>query len=363
MGRAVDFSAFQIVDDIVYFSLAICNGLYSYNLLTGDLKFITYFEREKLYESELHLDSLLYDGKIYFIPYMGTCISIFDVNTQSMTYVEIGCSSNYTCSFIKGFIHEKKLWLVPQTIVKDPRKRKNICVLDLENLNYEEPEALNNMCRDSFGTVLCYDTCRMEEHLVIPIEGTNRVLIINMNDASFCIKEFREVNTISTIEYIKESFWISECKKNVIKRYSQTLEFIDEFVDENAECVSERAYRSVYKWKERIYIFPNEVTYVSYIENDMKIKEIIKNAKKTYSNRFCKGQLVEYKNSIFIAPAGKSDFIKINSNNECEVYDMQLNYKQFEKIQEIMMIGVPHKVVYEGEYMLKDYIELIKRFS
>ncbi len=122
------------VDNEIYFSAWNMNGLFKYNPQTEQCDFLRIFDGEG--EWGLHSEAIHYKNTIWFIPSASERISIVDISTLNITYLELPKSGYRTCEEqvqtlrIKGCYRsdEKFLWLLPHTyklFVKiDMEKRK-----------------------------------------------------------------------------------------------------------------------------------------------------------------------------------------------------------------------------------------------
>lgn len=76
------------VGEIIYLSALSFNGLFQYNLITETLEFIQCFDLEEN-KSYLHRKAYLYKNEIWFIPECGNYISILNLNTMKIEYIDI----------------------------------------------------------------------------------------------------------------------------------------------------------------------------------------------------------------------------------------------------------------------------------
>lgn len=124
----------QVKNDI-YFSAWNMNGLFKYNPQTEICDFLRVFAEEGKYG--LHSQAILYNDTIWFIPSASERISIVDINTLDITYLDLP-QSGYRIDGeplqtlrIKGCYRtgEKYLWLVPhmyKLFIKVDMERREI---------------------------------------------------------------------------------------------------------------------------------------------------------------------------------------------------------------------------------------------
>lgn len=88
-------SGIQEINEFIYMSLLETNALIRVNANTGLVQFIDIFEDESA-EYQLHLQSVLYQDKIFLLPLNAKKIAVYDVAKSNMRYIE---TSNHAKSY------------------------------------------------------------------------------------------------------------------------------------------------------------------------------------------------------------------------------------------------------------------------
>jgi len=90
MGRVLEFEAVARIDcDYAVGSCSLFNGLFRINMNTGECSYLRMFPNEKAFVKRLHTKALLYENKIYFIPCAADYISVYDIEKDSITEIEL----------------------------------------------------------------------------------------------------------------------------------------------------------------------------------------------------------------------------------------------------------------------------------
>ncbi|MBP3195488.1 MAG: hypothetical protein J6N21_00575, partial [Butyrivibrio sp.] len=83
------FMSASIMENKLYFSDQVRNGLYYYDINLGETRLVAHFENESMTQIDLHRKVIRNGSSLFFIPYYGRNIQIFDKENDSLKCVEI----------------------------------------------------------------------------------------------------------------------------------------------------------------------------------------------------------------------------------------------------------------------------------
>ncbi len=356
-----NFSAFQIIGDFIYFSLLRCNGLYSYNMKTGKIDFISYFEKESYKQEELHLYSLMYENKIYFIPYMGRYITVFNPENNRLEYIE--CKANNKCSYYKAFIYNDELWLIPQLLDRDEKKEDKIRVVDLRNNSFKNVDQLNNYLTGISEYFFSFGSCSNDKLLWIAIYGTNKIAQIDMSSGSYNVILCDESVKLSTIDYVDNCFFISQTGSEKLWKIDLKGRSIMSYSGTDKEYIGRsRLYNCIRKIGEKIYIFPQDADGICSIDGNNKLETrfdevLVRN--KIYG--ICGGQIVDVNGMFFLSPCVFDKMVVVKDEFTVSYFDIKINFDDLDKraILQTYLDSGALMMNYEGDVSLDDFVSLV----
>lgn len=133
MGHYVSFHDACKENDTWFFSAINMNGLFSYNSENRLISHINAFEKEPLNAVNLHRKIIKYGGKMYFIPYYGKYVAVYNPQDNTLEYIRL---SNSTICISDAI-------LIGEEIIIIPAKRLNYFgKIDLKNNEYTPMNAL-----------------------------------------------------------------------------------------------------------------------------------------------------------------------------------------------------------------------------
>lgn len=351
------FSAFQIVNNKVYYSLSTCNGLFELDLQTSRSSFISFFEKEMINVERLHLECVLWEDKIVFLPYNGRFISVFDVNQNTLEYIEVNKKTE--CTFFRGYIDGGRIVCIPQCLNYDSEGTRNFCVFDLHNNRIEElreiDECLRNLTQISFFSL---GACESEDAIFVAQNGTNRILRIQKNEWTLSWIEIDGIESIASIDISNGCIWVTENHHTRISKVDYSGIVLEQFSDEREE--SGRVYRAVCNINKKTYAFPNHSNSIVRVFDGRLYPVIMEEEWKrvdTMTPYF--GQILCYQGNGFLAPFGCEAFLCIFGNGEMERISIRNEIiEKKEIISEYITKGV-FEFRKEGVLSLDEYLRLM----
>lgn len=159
----------------VYASCFEYNGLYKINICTGEVYFVGVFPEEKTMRRSLYRDSILVDGKIFFMPDSAEKISVYDIDNDCFETISIPGERIGWCGY-NGIEYEKKIILIPITLSKE------VLVYDTKTSTFLKNECpskiIDYLKKNSGGNV--YRIGRFKSYVTIPISGENRYYVYDL---------------------------------------------------------------------------------------------------------------------------------------------------------------------------------------
>lgn len=219
-------------DNFMYFSARNVNGLFKMNLQTKKTEFVCCFE-EEWWRQELHRKVISYKNNLYFIPFCGTGISVYNLIKNE---IKIYTLSNDPVTFSDAFIHEGKILLVPF------RDMNYFGYFNIDTNQFERLEAisdkLNEIKNKYKNDVFCdlHGALLMRNILYVAIYEKNELLFINLDNDEVIENSIGDF-VLDNIEFYDNSLWCCskhdssvvrlDKKNNIIKNYKFDLKASD----------------------------------------------------------------------------------------------------------------------------------------
>ena len=357
----IKFSAFQIDGQNIYFSRIGENGLYVHSLEEGLTKFVSFFDKEDFFCQELHLDSLKIDDFIMFLPYDGNYISFFNLKNFQMLYLEV---SKVGASYFKGFRWKNTVWLIPQVISKNYENNSNLCTLNLSDFSIKSQKEINDFClKYSLGSsFFSLSACAYERYIYIAIYEKKALLRINMETEEFDLIELSNVSSIYMVSVVDKCLWIIETTNEVINVFDLEGNFIEKKDITKEICKYGRLFKSVIKWKDEIYLFPQKSSCIYYVKDVIREVPNIKDIYHKANYSFAVGQIIGENNSLYIAPCFYDNMIVILDNGCIKIEDISIDIDEIIRIsKEIRAKGCNH-IFQEKDIGLNFFAELVSKY-
>ena len=187
MKRNLFFDDFIKIEDTIWFANSTYNAMFSYNLRTGVLTYRGCFEGELIGEKHLFASIEELDKRLFFFPFNGKNIQIYDLETEKYSCIELPGEKWTACKFYSAFKIKNECYLLPtatKNIYKIDLKTYKISVIDDANLN----EFLNH-------TVTFFGNCfQNNEVYVTYLSESNTIFVFDK------IKKFIKVFTVSSCD-------------------------------------------------------------------------------------------------------------------------------------------------------------------
>lgn len=293
-----------------YFSSNQFNGLFRWK--KGDKKpeFLCMFEKELTLQDNMHSHILVHDRKLYFIPFNGSKISVYDVDKKQMNYIEITAHIEQKAKVANAFIIDDKMYLVPTDNIDDFR------IVDLKDYSITPWESVIEEVKKLEITYYCdiFESILLNDKILISVFETGTIIEYGIYD-----------DKVNVINY--ENFKFGSLSSVDNKCYATTLDgkicVLSEDEKISVELDTEEKIRYFFKLcedKEYIYALPcfGEDIYIKdKKENkwaDIK-NEMPKECKPDYLGEPMFWGTVESESGVMLFPKSFNRILDVNGKN------------------------------------------------
>lgn len=228
------FDAGCVVENELYFSSNFLNGLYSRNLVTGDVRFIGEFPDETHERCHLHKQCLRWNNKLIFLPSLSRHIHIWDIKEERFTQIKL--SDRTTAEmYAGGCIYCDKLFLFPILL------EECLVIYDLQTKSLQEVSYFTEWCKNNIHPQNDKYTftriCQIDNEVYMPVNKSDEIVIFNLAAQSL---------TYKTVE-VKDLFFIvagDNGMKWAVTNSEKYIYLLDDFLN-----VKEKIYCDISKQK------------------------------------------------------------------------------------------------------------------
>lgn len=188
------------VEGKLYISACNMNGLFSIDVKTHELKFITHFPLESRLCLDLHSKVISKENTLYFIPLNGTGISIVHLPECLFTHIAS------EVKFVNALMYKDSIYLIPYQLVDGIWKYligENVLVKTDLNVLGQGLYRNNDSITDWYGSLI------IDDYLYIAISGTGNISKVNLLTGESTLIKFEGVQ-FANIYYYKEWFYITD---------------------------------------------------------------------------------------------------------------------------------------------------------
>ena len=302
----------------VFFSAIQFNGLFQTDLLTGRTNFLKRFHKEDSCFA-IHRMAFLYKNEAWFIPQNGKYISIVNLNTLDIQYLDIpfhkeneNAIKNTNAMFYSGsMVAGRFLYLIPTNIdtilFVDMEKKRLFPYFDIINvskeyflfgklvkrnlwmipcmgeriikLNLDSGETEDFAWKKEIGNFLGASVYWNEKLWMVPF-CAEYILTIDLNNLKMekipLGKYFAEGNTYEDIIQLKNEIWFLPFRSTKMIRFSLDLYNFDEkYFDRNVLVDGKNGYRKIYSDNINIFM-TNFANYLFIFDSRMNVLQKIK---------------------------------------------------------------------------------------
>ena len=334
-------------------SSSIFNGLFRINMNTGECSCLRMFPTEKIFARRLHTKAFLYENKILFIPCSADYISVYDMEKDNISVIELK-EVNFqkypwylkNNKFNDGILYKDSLFLIGSTYPAIVKLDLKTNILEYYTQWIKREFAFRKspaIVGDRFyipsikgNEVLCFDmkTCKAEMHNI----GDN-----NYGSWGIC--------------KIQDDLWLSPQKPGAIIRWNISNGNIKEYMSYPERYDGGKiAHTKIYQVQGKVGLLPGHANMALLV--DTKTGQISQNS----ILQKVKGELTSYLfddgNYTYIKNVNNdiASYFRLNiEDNNVEPYYFTFSYNKDKYLQECL---IKEQVIRESERMnLSDFVE------
>ncbi|WP_029201249.1 hypothetical protein [Oribacterium sp. NK2B42] len=217
------FMSAAVLDNKIFFSDQVRNGLYYYDINLDDTKFIGHFENESMTQIDIHRKVIRNGNSLFFMPYYGRNIHIFNNESDSIKYVEIFEAKGKLQHFSNAIKKDGKIYIIPFFLdipliefdIKTCKYEQNNWIMS--KINADLLKANNSKTEESYYLDI-YNSCLINDKLILSIIGLNMLFICNLDKGDIETIRLNEGTKIRSINAIDGCIYITSLdSRNIIK--------------------------------------------------------------------------------------------------------------------------------------------------
>lgn len=227
--------------------------LYKLDLKDGKIEKVLVFPGSAEDRKLCYSDIIRVKNKFILVPGWAEDVYIYDIQTKQGIKIVLSESQKHLRKFDKGIEYEGKLFLVPAGYPA-------IVSIDLDNFEIHEfKECIQSFLLDEPSKLMfSWGFIKREQYLYLASCNESRILIFNMEDGSYKIKEIGDYPYgYCRIIYDGKYFWLGGYNTNHIVRWDETTDEIKEFTFPIDQKPSEEWYfsSSIIEYGDEIILF------------------------------------------------------------------------------------------------------------
>lgn len=239
----------------LFFSARNFNGLFCAEKGRAVAEFIGHFPEEVIWKKNLHNQIISINDKLYFIPFQGTGISIFDTVSREFSYINLG--EKLPVEISKAFVNGDDIFMVPLDL------KKPFIVFHTVSNTYEvkwelQKKILKQFSRKQEIRFGGYGSCAKEQKIYLTICDTNAVLSLDLNSQQIDIYKLPAEYKLRNIYYDRGKFYFTLSDQCKIICWDIDTENYFEYIIENRLNDIFHPYMTVLRWRERLLLLPDQ---------------------------------------------------------------------------------------------------------
>lgn len=239
----------------LFFSARNFNGLFCIGRDRTAAEFIGYFPEEIVWQKNLHSQVIPLNDKLYFIPFQGTGMSIYDIEAREFSYVNLG--EKLPVEISKAFITGDDIFMVPLNL------KKPFILFHTRNNTYEIKRELQQKILKEFSYLQeirfgGYGSCAVGQKIYLTICDTNIILSLDLDSQQVNIYKLPIEYKLRNIYYDRGKFFLTLSDQYKIIYWDIDTENCYEYVIENRLDDAFHPYVTVLRWKERLLLLPDQ---------------------------------------------------------------------------------------------------------
>lgn len=342
------FSCGAKVDDYIYASSFKFNALIKIGIDDAKTEYMVKFPKADSLINNQHSRAYEYNNKIFFCPAFGEYIHIVDMISSNIKAIAID-RVHYKGEYY-GLLYEEKIILIPKNIGGD------ILCFNINSLEISillKWEIIRNYILENVKYTFLRVT-QLDGILYLPIYGTSRILLLDLNSSKFEIKNVYVDNLLGAIGGKNAVFLLSNSNSSVYKWSPVSNEMERCSVDKAFK--KDNCYTFAINLNEKTILFPSySFSYIGY-EQGGEIKPLLKLESSDGMLLFLEPFYCD--NRVWALPFQGEDILCISDNEIVKKKLSGIEINQQVKIELIRQNLNSGRVLCEGtDFTLDEYIQ------
>lgn len=217
------FMSAAVLENKLYFSDQVRNGLYYYDLNLGETNLVAHFKNEAMTKLDLHRKVIRDGSSLLFMPYYGRNIHILDKEDDSIKSIKIYEAKDNRQHFSNAIKKDNKVLIIPFFLdipliefdLKTGSYEKNNWIIDKISA---ELSKVDKTKAEKYNYFDIYNSCLCNGKLILSIIGLNMLFIYDVAEEKFETIRLDEDTQIRSINEIDGYIYITLLNsRNIIK--------------------------------------------------------------------------------------------------------------------------------------------------
>lgn len=252
--RELQFADAHIEGNSLFFSARNMNGLFRYKIGESKTEFLGHFKDEIIWQRTLHRQVINVENYLYFIPYNGQGISIYNKQTQTFSFVKI--KERNLISVSRAFLLGQKIYMIPSDLDTP------WIVFDIDSHNYEIAWDLWKSILSRFSNKAdfirgVYDSCIHENKLFL--KGEKGVIIcVDLERKKVHTYKIPESYNIRNLFFDKDICYFILSNKFEVVRWDWSTNTCQEYKIKDMPAIK-HPYMCMLRWGKHLLLLPDQM--------------------------------------------------------------------------------------------------------
>lgn len=255
MENSIQFMDAYTEEGYMYFSAANFNGLFRLKKGSSEAEFLGYFTGEPLWQVDLHRQVIGVGDKLYFLPFNGSGISIYEKRTGDFSFVKIDTIQQVLVS--RAFVIKDDIIMICSNL-KEP-----FIIFHTEKNAYEFADDLRDSVKEKLSAsekifFNLYGSCMVDEKIYLTVQNTNKVLAVNLLDRKVNIYSLPGKYKLRNIYIDKGIFYFTQSGEGAVVRWDFRTNDCYEYSLREISGVDDYAYITLLRWEGKLLLLPGQ---------------------------------------------------------------------------------------------------------
>jgi hypothetical protein len=352
----------------MYFSARNFNGLFRIAIGTDTAEFLGHFKEEEILKKNLHRQVVCINNQLYFIPYTGKGISIYDKAANTFSFA--GMEGQEVFFISRAYAINSDILMIPSDISVP------FVMFHTDNRSFEIMEKLKRQFDDVYRQNQekdirgLYSSCIAENMLFI-CGDYGVIFCITLDEWKVQVYHLPKKYKIRNMYFDRQEIYFTLSDRCWVIRWDYNTNKCYEYkiTDTNTTCF--HSYMTIFRWRTHLILLPDrmeEILELDEEKDEWRIgKEYIPTGffrRKTSGSLFIGYQFVEGK--LLLLPWSGNGMI-ILSEDRAKICEVICSVEVFEKVIEmqksLMKTKIIQKnVIYEDDETASNLEQMVEAF-